>query len=90
MTSTAWLLSAGEILKQDNVGRVLTPLAKRQEILAPSDGSGILTDHTLRGFGLFDIRSDSCGSCQNWEAGSVFLEFPHEAGCRCGINWPEN
>jgi hypothetical protein len=34
MTSTATLLSAGEILKQDNLGRVLTPLAKRQEILA--------------------------------------------------------
>lgn len=41
MTSTASLLSAGEILKQDNLGRVLTPLAKRQEILAAFDGSGM-------------------------------------------------
>ena len=41
MTSTASLLSAGEILKQDSLGRVRTPLAKRQEILAAFDGSGI-------------------------------------------------
>jgi hypothetical protein len=41
MTSTASLLSAGEILKQDSVGRVRTPLAKRQEILAAFDGSGM-------------------------------------------------
>ena len=41
MTSTASLLSAGEILKQDSLGRVLTPLAKRQEILAAFDGSGM-------------------------------------------------
>lgn len=34
MTSTASFLSAGEILKQDSLGRVLTPLAKRQEIFA--------------------------------------------------------
>jgi hypothetical protein len=41
MTSTASLLSAAEILKQDNLERVLTPLAKRQEILAAFDGSGM-------------------------------------------------
>ena len=41
MTSTASLLSAGEILKQDSLGRVLTPLAKRQEILAAFDGAGM-------------------------------------------------
>jgi hypothetical protein len=40
MTSTASLLSAGEILKQDSLGRVRTPLAKRQEILAAFDGAG--------------------------------------------------
>jgi len=33
MTSTASLLSAGEILKQDSLGRVRTPLGKRQELL---------------------------------------------------------
>ena len=41
MTSTASLLSAGEILKQDCLGRVRTPLGKRQEILAAFDGSGM-------------------------------------------------
>ena len=41
MTSTASLLSAGEILKQDSLGRVRTPLAKRQEVLAAFDGSGM-------------------------------------------------
>jgi hypothetical protein len=41
MTSTASLLSAGEILKQDSLGRVRTPLGKRQEILAAFDGSGM-------------------------------------------------
>ena len=41
MTSTATLLSAGEILKQDSLGRVRTPLAKRQEVLAAFDGSGM-------------------------------------------------
>jgi len=41
MTSTASLLSAGEILKQDSLGRVRTPLAKRQEILAAFDGAGM-------------------------------------------------
>jgi hypothetical protein len=35
MTSTASLLAAGEILKQDGLGRVRTPFAKRQEILQP-------------------------------------------------------
>ena len=40
MTSTASLLSAGEILKQDSLGRVRTPLGKRQEILAAFDGAG--------------------------------------------------
>jgi hypothetical protein len=41
MTSTASLLSAGEILKQDRLGRVRTPLANRQEILAAFDGAGM-------------------------------------------------
>ena len=41
MTSTASIVSAGEILKQDSLGRVRTPLAKRQEILAAFDGSGV-------------------------------------------------
>jgi len=41
MTSTASLLSAGEILKQDSLGRVRTPLAKRQAILAAFDGWGM-------------------------------------------------
>jgi DNA-binding transcriptional regulator YiaG len=41
MTSTASLLSTGEILKQDSLGRVRTPLGKRQEILAAFDGSGM-------------------------------------------------
>ena len=41
MTSTASLLSAGEILKQDSLGRVRTPLAKRQEILTAFDGAGM-------------------------------------------------
>ena len=41
MTSTASLLSAGEILKQDSLGRVRTPLGKRQEILAAFDGAGM-------------------------------------------------
>jgi hypothetical protein len=41
MTSTASLLSAGEILKQDSLGRVRTPFCKRQEILAVFDGSGM-------------------------------------------------
>ena len=41
MTSTASLLSAGEILNQDSLGRVRTPLAKRQEILAAFDGAGM-------------------------------------------------
>ena len=41
MTSTASIVSAGEILKQDSLGRVRTPLAKRQEILAAYDGSGV-------------------------------------------------
>jgi hypothetical protein len=41
MTSTASLLSAGEILKQDSLGRVRTPVAKRQEILAAFDGAGM-------------------------------------------------
>jgi DNA-binding transcriptional regulator YiaG len=41
MTSTTSLLPGGEILKQDNLGRVLTPLVKRQEILAAFDGSGM-------------------------------------------------
>ena len=41
MTSTASLLSAGEILKQDSLGRVRTPLGKRQEILAAFDGTGM-------------------------------------------------
>ena len=39
MTSTASFLSAGEILKQDSLGR--TPLGKRQEILTAFDGSGM-------------------------------------------------
>ena len=41
MTSTASIVSAGEILKQDSIGRVLTPHAKRQEILTAYDGSGV-------------------------------------------------
>jgi len=41
MTSTASLLSAGEILKQDSLGRVRTPPGKRQEILTAFDGSGM-------------------------------------------------
>jgi DNA-binding transcriptional regulator YiaG len=41
MTSTASFLSVGEILKQDSLGRVRTPLGKRQEILAAFDGSGM-------------------------------------------------
>ena len=41
MTSPASLFSAGEILQQDSLGRVLTPLAKRQEILAAFDRSGM-------------------------------------------------
>jgi hypothetical protein len=41
MTSTASLLSAGEILKQDSLGRVRTPLGKRQEILAAFHGAGM-------------------------------------------------
>jgi hypothetical protein len=41
MTSTASLLSAGEILKQDSLGRVRTSLGKRQEILAAFDGAGM-------------------------------------------------
>ncbi len=41
MTSTASLLSAGEILKQDSLGRVRTPLGKRQEILAAFDSAGM-------------------------------------------------
>ena len=41
MTSTASFLSAGEILKQDILGRMRTPLAKRQEILAAFDVSGM-------------------------------------------------
>jgi hypothetical protein len=41
MTSTASLLSAGEILKQDSLGRVRTPLGKRQEILAAFDAAGM-------------------------------------------------
>jgi hypothetical protein len=41
MTSTASLLSAREILKQDSLGRVRTPFGKRQEILAAFDGSGM-------------------------------------------------
>ena len=41
MTSPASLLSAGEILKQDSLGRVRTPLGKRQEILAAFDGAGM-------------------------------------------------
>jgi hypothetical protein len=41
MTSTASLLSRWEILKQDSLGRVRTPLAKRQEILAAFDVSGM-------------------------------------------------
>ena len=41
MTSTASIVSAGEILKQDSLGRVRTPLAKRQEILAAFDGLGV-------------------------------------------------
>jgi|GEM_PF-2411776 len=41
MTSTASILSAGEILKQDPTGRVRTPLGKRQEILAAFGGAGM-------------------------------------------------
>ena len=41
MTSTASIVSAGEILKQDSLGRVRAPLAKRQEMLAAFDGSGV-------------------------------------------------
>jgi hypothetical protein len=41
MTSTASLLAAGEILKQDSLGRVRTPLGQRQEILAAFDGAGM-------------------------------------------------
>jgi hypothetical protein len=41
MTSTASFLSAGEILKRDSPGRVGTPLAKRQEMLAAFDGTGM-------------------------------------------------
>ena len=41
ITSPASLLSAGEFLKQDSLGRVRTPLAKRQEILAAFDGAGM-------------------------------------------------
>jgi DNA-binding transcriptional regulator YiaG len=41
MISTASLLSAGEILKQDSLGRVRTPLGKRLEILAAFDGAGM-------------------------------------------------
>jgi hypothetical protein len=41
MTSTASLLSAGEILKQDSLGRVRTPLGRRQEILTTFDGAGM-------------------------------------------------
>jgi hypothetical protein len=37
MTSTTSLLPGGEILKQDNLGRVLTPLVKRQKMLAAFD-----------------------------------------------------
>ena len=41
MTPTASLLSVGGILKQDSLGRVRTPLGKRQEILAAFDGAGM-------------------------------------------------
>ena len=41
MTSTASIVATGEILKQDILGRVRTPLAKRQEVLAAFDGSGM-------------------------------------------------
>jgi hypothetical protein len=41
MKSTASFLSAGEILKQGNLGRVFTPLANRQEILAAFVGAGM-------------------------------------------------
>ena len=41
MTSTASIVATGEILNQDILGRVRTPLAKRQEVLAAFDGSGM-------------------------------------------------
>ena len=41
MATTASIVTAEEILKQDSLGRVRTPLAKRQEILAAYDGSGM-------------------------------------------------
>jgi hypothetical protein len=41
MTSTASLLSAREIFKQDSLGRVRTPLAKPEEILTAFDGAGM-------------------------------------------------
>jgi hypothetical protein len=56
MTSTASFLSAGEILKQDNLGRVLTPLAKRQEILAAFDGPGMSTARFAAMVGINDTN----------------------------------
>jgi hypothetical protein len=41
MEPLASLLSAGKILKQESLGRVLSPLATRQEILAAFDVSGM-------------------------------------------------
>jgi hypothetical protein len=41
MTSTASLLSAEKIRKQDSLGRVRTLLTKKQEILAGFDGAGM-------------------------------------------------
>ena len=41
MTSRASIVLAGEILKQDSLGRVRAPLSKRQEMLAAFDGSGV-------------------------------------------------
>ena len=52
MTSTASLLSAGEILKQDSLGRVRTPLGKRQEISAAFDGSGMSAARFAAMFGI--------------------------------------
>ena len=52
MTSTASLLSAGEILKQDSLGRVRTPLGKRQEILAAFDGAGMSAARFAAMFGI--------------------------------------
>jgi len=60
MTSTASIVSAGEILKQDSLGRVRTPLAKRQEVLAAFDGSG------MSGARFAAIAGINCSTFSSW------------------------